>query len=89
MNSQSDRLESGIAWDHPYEIKAMQFINSEKQVFSTEMVQKLAVVNDKDEMFILGKEVRKRRFIQMRVLDLRNQIDLFNERNNLEVFPYD
>ena len=49
----------------------------------------MAVVNDKDDLIILGKELKQRRFIQMQVLDLRNQIDLFNEKNNLEVFPYD
>jgi len=78
-----------VAWDHPHEIKAIQFIDSEQRIYSNETVNKMAVVNDKDDLIILGKELKQRRFIQMQVLDLRNQIDLFNEKNNLEVFPYD
>lgn len=89
LNPQTHRLESAVAWDHPHEIKAIQFIDSEQRIYSNETVEKMAVVNDKDDLIILGKELKQRRFIQLQVLDLRNQIDLFNEKNNLEVFPYD
>lgn len=48
----------------------------------------MALIDARNELFLLEKTSKLGRFKVVKEYDLRGQISLFKEENNLESFPY-